>query len=271
MPRLPSQLTYNDLNGSEATEILCDWFRQLLTSQPQFQPHLTLPNAKFSLNVSVAVDMYVGGTVPVASPPERLTIAGRVSLENSTDDAGGPAQHTEVDLAASVNVSPTAGGEPPDKVREKHDLPIPSPGYGPRETGSHLFLADQLAPPSKFAQHRPAPPDPLEATGGRDGIVAEGYVFSGQRVDPRQSGPLQQTIPVDKGSIQLDNSGNAIRHESGMTVTAGTHVASKKTAGDQAGAAYGSVNGVYDPGPAGLANHGGGSRPRISFGNSNRG
>lgn len=278
MPRLPSQLTYNHLNGSEIVDILTDWVRQLLQSQPLMQTHLTLPMAKLTLTIDVAVDMYVGGTVPVASPPERLDISGTVSLTNSVaETASSPemrhTERTKERLQTVVNAAPLPGGVPPDQVREQHSLPVPRPGYGPRETGSHLFLSDVV---ESTASREPPPPSPLDATGGRRGEVADGYVFSREAVT---TAPARQSIPVDHGAIKIDTSGDSsgIQH-AGITVSAGTHVSSRKTLGDQGGVAYESVNGVYDAGPAGLmrpGRQGGGlgtdGRSRISFGNSHRG
>jgi hypothetical protein len=282
MPRpvIPSQLTYNDLNGAEATEVLVDWFRQLLKSNPQMQPHLTLPMARFTLDINVGIDMYIGGSVPVESPPEHMDIAGSVSLDNKLAGSqprdiqvlhprdiltpGRHMEHTEQRLSTIVNAAPIPGGQPPDAVRESHDLPVPRPGYGPRDTGSHMFLADVNTVP-----------DP---SGGRRGEVATGYTFSEQVVTPSHPAhALDQHIPVDKGEIHIDLTGDGIVHESGMRVKERAHVSSVKEAGDERGKPYSSVNGVYDPGPAGLMTRRGGGglgsdgRPRISFGNSNRG
>jgi hypothetical protein len=275
-PVLPSQLTYNDLNGAEATEVLVDWFRQLLKSNPQMQPHLTLPMARFTLDINVGIDMYIGGSVPVESPPEHMDIAGSVSLDNKVAGAGSvlyrdiltpgrQMEHTEQRLSTVVNAAPIPGGQPPDAVRESHDLPVPRPGYGSRDTGSHMFLADIVDVPS-------------DASGGRRGEVAPGYTFSEQVVTPSHPvHALDQHIPVDKGEIHIDLTGDGIVHESGMRVKERAHVSSVKEAGDERGKPYSSVNGVYDPGPAGLMTRRGGSglgtdgRSRISFGNSNRG
>jgi hypothetical protein len=288
MPRpvIPSQLTYNDLNGAEATEILVDWFRQLLKSNPQMQPHLTLPMARFTLDINVGIDMYIGGSVPVDSPPEHMDISGSVSLDNKVAGAGsvlyrdiltpgrqmehtgaGPqrVEHTEQRFSTVVNAAPIPGGQPPDAVRESHDLPVPRPGYGSRDTGSHMFLADVVDP------H-------MDVSGGRRGEVAPGYTFSEQVVTPNHAAhSLDQHIPVDKGEIHIDLTGDGIVHESGMRVKERAHVSSVREAGDERGKPYSSVNGVYDPGPAGLMTRRGGGglgtdgRPRISFGNSNRG
>ena len=288
--RLPASLTYNDLNGDEAVEILTDWFRQLLKGHYLMQPHLTLPMAVLDLKVQVGVDMYVGGSVPVAATPDHIDITGGVRLTNEIPSGSGAtasndrkvvvASHTEHDFAATVNAAPVPGGLPPDQVREQHGLPVPRPGYGSRDTGSHLFLADipnvdaDVAAEAKrvfTAQREPAADN---STGGRRGDVAEGYVFSTETVDHT---PAHQRIAVDNGSIEVRMDGVAVQH-AGISVSAGTHVSSKKELGDQKGNAYESVNGVLDAGPRGLMRPGRGAgglytdgRPRLSFGNGHRG
>jgi hypothetical protein len=268
-PRLPSQLTYNDLNGAEAVDILTDWFRQLVNSQPWAQPHITLPMAKFVLKVDIDIEMYPGGTVPVASPPDTMKVMGAVSLQSV------------------INAAPVAGGQPPDRIREQHDMPIPQPSYGPRDTGSHLFLADMtLGPPRERHTHlaseqqdgvsRPVVSEPVADAFERKGIVAEGYVFSNEVVN---DAPVEQHIEVTRyGGIDVDLTGQGRMKRGDETVHADTsHYASVKTAGDAAGARYGSVSGTYDLGPAGLSHGGGGrglygdGRPRLSFGNQHKG
>jgi len=172
--------------------------------------------------------------------------------------ATGALEHSETDLHAVVSAAPQPGGSPPDMIREAHGLPIPVPGYGPRDTGSHLFLHDVMVETE------------------RRGTPAEGYTFAAEPVPPPVN-VTGQEIPVERGAITLRADGEPLRHESGMQVTAGKHIASVKTFGDERGAAYGSVNGVYDAGPAGLmSGRGGGGlysdgRSRLSFGNNNKG
>jgi hypothetical protein len=159
-------------------------------------------------------------------------------------------------------------------------LAVPRPGYGSRDTGSHLFLADipnvdadVQAEAKRVFTAAPATAAP-DTTGGRRGDVAEGYVFSTETVDHT---PAHQHIAVDNGSIEVRMDGVAVQH-AGISVSAGTHVASAKTLGDQKGKAYESVNGVLDAGPRGLMRPGRGAgglytdgRPRLSFGNGHRG
>jgi hypothetical protein len=266
MPKLPSNLTYNDLNGLEAKEAILDWVRQLLDSRPELQSHLTLPNADIKIALNIGIDMYVGGSVPVASPPETLTILGGTSLRNeisgsNSNRAPGLEESLStqnISLGARINAAPIPGGDPPDKVRERHGLPVTRPGYGPRETGSHLFLSDIVEETSKTSP-----------SGGREGVVADGYLFSSEPAGPAAPAPLSQHIPVGSGAIDIDLKGDGIAH-AGITVSAGSHRASVKDQGDQKGAAYGSVNGVMDAGPAGLMT-GRNNRSRLGFGNNNRG
>jgi hypothetical protein len=157
---------------------------------------------------------------------------------------------------------------------------VPRPGYGSRDTGSHLFLADIFEGPSEaeLKQALPdngkaSPPAAPDTTGGRRGDVAEGYVFSSEPV----THVGHQTIPVDNGAIRVNMDGSPIQ-AAGISVSAGTHVSSKKELGDQKGQAYESVNGVLDAGPRGLMRPGRGTgglytdgRPRLSFGNGHRG
>jgi len=276
--RLPSQLTYNDLNGHEAVEILTDWFRQLLATRPELQPHLTLPMARIGLSVNIKVDMYIGGTVPVASPPDTFSIAGQVTLDNRVPGGqSGSSVHVEAGLSQIINVAPVAGGKPPDRVREDHGLPVPKPGYGPRDTGSHLFIADVIEQSERVRADARVREREDNPTGGREGIVADGYQFSSEpasaSVSVSSPAGVEQVIPLDRGKIEIDLTGEGKMRQGGQTFTVGTHAASKKVLGDQAGAEYGSVSGTYDAGPAGLARpgHGGGlysdGRSRISFGN----
>jgi len=269
------------LNGSEATDAILDWVRQLLASQPFLQPHLTLPMADISISLHVSIDMYVGGTVPVASPPENVLIAGSLDLSNRISGdipASGSMVHEERDLSARVNAAPIPGGAPPDQIRDRHGLPVSRPGYGPRDTGSHMFLAD-IAERTDAARDRA--PLPVEESNAnvRQGIVADGYTFSPSTegaVSVSQPSATEQSIPLDRGAIDIDLSGKGRMHQGDQVITAGSHIASKKQLGDQAGREYGSVGATYDAGPAGLSRPGKGGglysdgRTRISFGNDRR-
>lgn len=261
--KLPSNLTYNDLSGAEAIEVLKDWFVRLLQSHPQFQPHLTLPMCKMTLDVQVNVDMFIGGSVPIESPPEHLDVIGAVTVDNNLSGPTGRMIEGLQSFHTEINAAPIAGGRPPDQIRSEHGLVIPRPAFGPRDTGQHIFMAD---PPPALPGKQP-PSEPIGARQGniREGIVAEGYTFAAE------PGPVQQDrqhIPIDKGALDVDLGGQGINH-AGIQVSGGTHVSSVKEFGDQKGQAYGSVSGVYDAGPAGLARPGrsGGlysdGRPRI--------
>ena len=84
--------------------------------------------------------------------------------------------------------------------------------------------------------------------------MAEGYVFSSEPVMHIS----HVEIPVDDGAIEVRLDGQPVQH-AGISVSAGTHVSSKKELGDRKGKPYESVNGVYDAGPAGLMRKGRGT------------
>jgi hypothetical protein len=192
------------------------------------------------------------------------------------------AKEGPVRLSTVINAAPIDNGVVPDQLREQHDLPRPTPQYGPRETGSHLFISD--VPGVPFREATPSIPPPSRSPNlvvpQREGIVAEGYVFSTEPV-PSPGDTLKQTIRLDergRGKIEINLTGDGNVHQGSNVVSIGpTNTSSVKEFGDQRGHEYGSVTGVMDAGPAGL-NRGGGprglygdGRSRISFGNSNRG
>lgn len=293
MAKQPSFLPYNDLNGQETTEILVDWFRQLLSKQPLLQPHLTLPMADIHLTIHVGVDMHVGGTVPVASVPDHIDISGDVTVRNAVagpsgapgpqlnyrvgvDTPNGSTEFTE--LSTRINAAPLPGGSPPDQIRDSHNLPILSPRYGPRETGSHLFLSDVIdATAERVLPPLPPPTSPIPTQArtpvGRVGVVADGYVFAPEC--PTTAHSLEQTIPLATGRIDIDLSGDG-KLRTGRSVSEMGPMAksSVKSFGDSAGHEYGAVTGTMDAGPAGLARGGGNKglggdgRARLSFGNN---
>jgi hypothetical protein len=138
------------------------------------------------------------------------------------------------------------------------DLAVPSVPYHP---------AQNPASPQPEARH------PNLVVPAREGIVADGYIFS---TEPLPVTVNEQVIPLQSGEIAIDLTGRGTMKQGDMVITAGTHISSAKTLGDQAGHKYGSVTGTYDAGPAGLgrAGHGGGlysdGRPRLSFGNDRK-
>jgi hypothetical protein len=308
VPR-PSKLPYNDLSGSEMVDVLTDWFRNLLREHELLQPHRTLPHARITLDVRVGIDMFTGGAVPFESAPDHVDIAIRQEFENEvrraraalasdTDERLRVAAEAETErlerertMHVVINGAPIEGGKPPDQLRTEHGLPVPRPGFGPRGTGSHMFLADVLpgmpkpqvpaslpvTDPILLTDHSALVPPVAPATdsaGGRRGEVAEGYVFSSE---VSNSSPTEQHMPADRGEISIELAGKGIQHDSGMRVMAPTSRASVREQGDERGEKYTGVHGVYDPGPRGLirSNRQGGygtdGRPRISFGNNHRG
>ena len=123
---LPSHLVYNDLSGDEIKHVLTERFGQLLSQVPYLQKHITLPRVKMTLTISL--DAWADQPTP-----ERQSITDAVEIESRS------LAHQHYDLSTVVNSAP--GGDPPDKVREEHNLPIPTPKRG------QIAHEDHLEPP----------------------------------------------------------------------------------------------------------------------------
>lgn len=116
---VPSQLVYNDLDGEEVRHVLEDHFHRLLAGVSCLQRHLTLPRVKMSLQIHL--DVWADQPTP-----ERQTIVNEVEVMRPAGAAG--AAEYAVLLEDTVNAAP--GGQPPDKIREDHGLPVPTPVRG---------------------------------------------------------------------------------------------------------------------------------------------
>jgi hypothetical protein len=122
--KLPDKLTYDDINGEEALEILHTRFYDLLHTLPELQKRFALSRVKMRLEIVLEIDG--------ASPPKRI-------------------HHDQVEILALAD----RRSNPPDLVREEHGLPLPRAirsAAGIMETG--------LVPPAdepKYAR----PPKPL--------------------------------------------------------------------------------------------------------------
>lgn len=110
---LPSEQIYNDLNGEECKEILVRRFLDLLTQSPYFMRHLTLPRVKMSLIVHLEL---WGCTPPELDITDEVVIRTR-DLQAEPELADEATLETEID----------AFSNPPDKLREEHGIPIPTP------------------------------------------------------------------------------------------------------------------------------------------------
>jgi hypothetical protein len=121
-------LTFNELDGMEVMEILQNRCRQIFEQIPQFKRHITLPRVKMTLNVKLEI---------WADQPHPETMNIGDSLTIVLDQP----KLVETYVAQSIdNAAP--GGNPPDKIREMHGLPISKPERGNRETGGQIAFAD---------------------------------------------------------------------------------------------------------------------------------
>jgi hypothetical protein len=140
--KLPDKLTYDDINGEEALEILHTRFYDLLHTLPELQKRFALSRVKMRLEIVLEIDG--------ASPPKRIH-HDQVEILALADRSGMEHKSVIHELEASVD----SRSNPPDLVREEHGLPLPRAirsAAGIMETG--------LVPPAdepKYAR----PPKPL--------------------------------------------------------------------------------------------------------------
>lgn len=117
---LPSQLIYNDLDGEEIRHVLEERFKRLLSEVSYLRRHLTLPRVRMTMQIHL--DVWADQPTP-----ERHTIEDNVLLRRP-DDVVERDNQTSLYLTDTVSAAP--GGQPPDKVREDHGLPVPTPTRG---------------------------------------------------------------------------------------------------------------------------------------------
>ena len=131
---LPSTLTFNELNGEEVKQILESRCAQVLDGVPYFQKHITLPRVKMTFQVKLEI----WADQP---HPEQINIGD--SLTVILDEP----ELIETITAESVdNAAPIPGGQPPDRLRQMHGLPVATPARGPQEVGGHIALSDSYQP-----------------------------------------------------------------------------------------------------------------------------
>ena len=129
---LPSMLTYNELDGSEVAQIIQNRFEQFLASVPHFQPHITLPRVRITVNVKLEV--WADQPAPESIP-----------LSDKFDVVVERAPEIEIIEGEAVDSSaPIAGGQPADRIRELHGLPVTQPAHGPRNIGGQMQISDQV-------------------------------------------------------------------------------------------------------------------------------
>lgn len=131
---LPTTITFNELDGTEAAHVLKERFGQVLAQEPYLQRHITLPRVRMTL--AVTLEMWVDQPYP-----EIKTITDSVMVNTSLPSQEAPA--AVLTAESVVSSAPIPGGHPPDQIREEHGLAIPQPARGPREVGGHIVTSDQ--------------------------------------------------------------------------------------------------------------------------------
>lgn len=131
---MPSMLTFNELTGEEACQVLENRFEQIMSQVPYFQRHITLPRVRMTLNVKLEI---------WADQPQPETVNLSNTLTVIYDGEPEPSHVIEAETVDSS--APGNGGRPPDQIRDMHGLPIPQPGPGPRNVGGHIATSDSYS------------------------------------------------------------------------------------------------------------------------------
>lgn len=170
---LPAEQVYNDLNGEEVRDILITRFCDLIDALPEIgRRHLVLPRVRMSLHVV-------------------LEIANRKNVVID-DDVVVRVREMPPDLIPGVPMEASAivdsYTEPPDKVREEHNLPVPTVTLTP--TGN-----------VEVPVHRPEAAVYKDTSGRRVAWAASGDrgapISSGQ-VSPEPRGPGSKAVSADR-------------------------------------------------------------------------
>lgn len=133
--QLPSKQVYNELNGEEVIHIFMERLRQVLSSVPYLQRHITLPRVKLTL--SAQLDVYADQPTP-----ERHLVTDVFDVQSSSYDEGKSKGYHSIDLRSSVDSS--RKGQPADQIREEHNLPIPTPRLTVDSRGQKIAIEDSL-------------------------------------------------------------------------------------------------------------------------------
>lgn len=124
---LTREQVYNDLTGDEAKEILVQRFQQRLNEVPWLRRLVTLPRVR--MKVSVTLELYADQPTPETHIlDDELTLVSE-SATHPTSAPHNPEPHV-VDIEEVVDASPITG-DPPDKIRDDHGLPIATPRRHP--------------------------------------------------------------------------------------------------------------------------------------------
>lgn len=120
---LTREQVYNSLNGEEVKRILARRFEARLNEIPWLQRHLTLPRVRMKL--SVTFELYADQPTP-----ESHTIDDDLTLKSDAIPSSVTLPHPlEPQLSETVETedlidSSPLTGDPPDQIRDDHDIPI---------------------------------------------------------------------------------------------------------------------------------------------------
>lgn len=161
---LSREQVYNDLNGAESKEILLQRFAARLNEIPWLQRNTTLPRVRMKL--SVTFELYADQPTPESHTiADDFTIRTEESLSVVTsakrlEPAAYDQPIEEIEALDTIDASPSTG-EPPDKIRDDHGLPVATPRRN-RATGVTADIMEhaELAPGITLDRGRSATPNP---------------------------------------------------------------------------------------------------------------
>ena len=123
-PPLSAEVVYNHLTGEEVKQILCGRFLDILERIPELsQSHITLPRVRMELSVRLEIQ---GRTPPKVSTTDDLVVRMR-DMPPATEISAVKQRDEEV----VVSANDVDGGDPPDKIRDEHSLPVNVPTRTP--------------------------------------------------------------------------------------------------------------------------------------------
>lgn len=194
---LSREQVYNELNGSEAKEILLQRFAAQLNAIPWLQRHITLP--RVHMRMSVTFSLYADQPTPeLHSVDDDFTIRTDTPVNSSGGSSSALTSHPHIlephDYKLEEDIDASPSGSPPDQIRDEHSIPIPTPIKNRMVKVTEDFLAEsQLSEGVTIKRLRGDHPSP---SGGAT-IVTQDF---GSRVNRRE-----EQLPKFKNSARDHN------------------------------------------------------------------
>lgn len=190
MPLLKEAI-YNDLNGLEAKEILVKRFYDRLNEIPWLARHISLPRVRMRLTVQF--ETYTESDSPDS---QTLTDDFTVRTENAIGEVPPPPrpgkqiERFQEQVEDIIDTSPHTG-QPPDQIREEHNLTVPTPKRHPltRQLSDQLYAGEEVEMTPGISVKR-------DVSGGGIPSPSRGATTVTQDYGPRVSGGQGTQVPI---------------------------------------------------------------------------